>query len=86
MPTQHRQEMIAGGYTAPHHGHARAAVRAAAALEAENQRRLDALAAAEVEAQNTAAVALAEKQAERVARHDAELAARPGRRLKPHQR
>lgn len=81
MPTQHRQEMIAAGYTAPHHGHARAAVRAAAALEAENQRRLDAFAAAEVEAQKTARKAFAQKQAERAARHEAELAARRGRRI-----
>ena len=81
MPTKHRVEMVEAGYAEPHHGHDKRAVKAAAALDRENDARLEALAAAEVAAAETAERVLAEKQAERAERHAAELAARrPGRR------
>lgn len=73
--------MVAGGYAEPHHGHDPAAVKAAAGLEAENQGRVDAIAASDVVAAETAATVLADKQVEKDARHQLELAARrPGKR------
>lgn len=81
MPTKHRELMVAGGYSVPHTDDRRA-VKAAAALEAENQARIDAYAEAAAAAAVVAAGATAAKRKSQTARHQAELArARPrGRR------
>lgn len=82
MPTPHRQQMVEAGYSDPHHGHDPHAVKINAALDAENQAKLDEAAAADEAALRAAEEAQAAKRAAQAERHRVELARRRGKRTK----
>jgi hypothetical protein len=83
MPTKHRQTMIDAGLAPTHHGHDRRAVAQSKKLAAADKQVLDEAAKAQKESEATGKAALAEKRARRLARHDAELAAKtPGRKVR----
>lgn len=75
MPTKHRNQMIEAGYAKKHHGHDPDAVAQMAALQAEDQAKLDAAADAAVAAAANADRELAVKRAKQAERHRLELEA-----------